>query len=404
MPTFEYTALDPTGREQRGTLEADTPRQVRGQLRERGLTALEVTETAAREREAGALGFRRGLPADEIALIIRQLATLVRAAIPLEQALKAVADQTESERARHVVLGVRTHILEGHTLADGLGQFPHVFPEIDRATVAAGEQAGHLDVVLERLADYAEARQTRGAALATALYYPAFLVVTAIAVVMFLMTYVIPKIVVVFENCHNQLPLVTRALVATSGFMAAWWWLLLTAVIATVFLVRSALQRPEVRRAWHLRVLGLPVIGRVVRAANAEQFTRTLAILSASSVPVLEALRISAATMSNLPMREAVLAAAGRIREGAPIARSLAASGLFPPLTIQLIASGEASGTLDDMLGRAADHLEREVDNTVRRAQALLGPVVLLFMALIVVTIMASVLIPILQMNQQLTC
>jgi general secretion pathway protein F len=404
MPSFEYTALDADGREQRGTLEAETPRAARAQLRERGLTALEVAETAARERQAGALGWRRGLPGDEIALIIRQLATLVRAAIPLEQALKAVAEQTEGERARNVVLGVRTRVLEGHTLADGLGEFPHIFPEIDRATVAAGEQAGHLDVVLERLADYAEARQTRGAALATALYYPAFLVVTAMAVVMFLMSYVIPRIVVVFEHCHNQLPLVTRMLVATSDFMAAWWWLLLAAAVAAVVAVRGALQKVEVRRAWHLRLLGLPVIGRVVRAANAEQFARTLAILSASSVPVLEALRIAAATMSNLPMREAVLAAAARVREGAPIARSLAASGLFPPLTIQLIASGEASGTLDEMLARAADHLEREVDNTVRRAQALLGPIVLLFMALIVVTIMASVLVPILRMNQQLTC
>lgn len=404
MPSYEYTALDATGRELRGTLEADTPRQARGQLRERGLTALEVTETAAQERAAGALGFRRGLPGAEVALIVRQLATLVRAAIPLEQALKAVAEQSESDRSRQVVLGVRTHVLEGHTLADGLGLFPHVFPEIDRATVAAGEQAGHLDVVLERLADYAEARENRGAALATALYYPAFLVVTAIAVVMFLMSYVIPKIVVVFENCHNQLPLVTRMLVATSDFMAAWWWLLVGGAVVAAVMVRGALQKPEVRRAWHLRLLALPVLGRVIRASNAEQFARTLAILAASSVPVLEALRIAAATMSNLPMREAVLAAAARVREGAPIARSLGASGLFPPLTIQLIASGEQSGTLEEMLQRAADHLEREVDNTVRRAQALLGPIVLLFMALIVVTIMASVLIPILQMNQQLTC
>lgn len=404
MPTFEYTALDAGGREQRGTLEADTPRQVRAQLRERGLTALEVVETAARERAAAASGWVRGLPDAEVALIIRQLATLVRAAIPLEQALKAVADQTEGARARHVVLGVRTQVLEGHSLADGLGRFPHVFPEIDRATVAAGEQAGHLDVVLERLADHAEARQTRGAALATALYYPAFLVVTAIGVVMFLMSYVIPRIVVVFEHCHNQLPLVTRMLVATSDFMAAWWWLLLAGAVGAALAVRAALQKVEVRRAWHLWLLGAPVLGRVIRASNAEQFTRTLAILSASSVPVLEALRIAAATMSSLPMREAVLAAAARVREGAPIARSLGASGLFPPLTIQLIASGEASGTLDEMLQRAADHLAREVDNTVRRAQALLGPIVLLFMALIVVTIMASVLIPILQMNQQLTC
>lgn len=403
MPNFSYTALDAGGRETRGTLEADSPRQARALLRERGLTALAVEETAARER-AGGLGWSRGLPPDEVALLIRQLATLVRAAIPVEQALRSVADQTEDPRARDVVLGVRNRVLEGHSLAEGFAAFPHVFPETERATVAAGEQAGHLDVVLERLADHAEARLARSAAVSTALYYPVLLVVTSIVVVAILMTAVIPKIVMVFEHCKNQLPLLTRAMVATSEFMASWWWLILLVAVAGAFAARAALQREHLRHAWHQRVLRMPVIGRVVRASNAERFARTLAILNASSVPVLDAMRIAAATMGNLPMRAAVLAAAARVREGAPIARSLGASGLFPPLTIQLIASGEASGTLDVMLGRAAEHLAREVDTTVRRLQALLGPIVLLFMALMIGLIMYSVIDPILKMNQMLTC
>lgn len=402
MPTWRYTAIDAAGRDQQGTLEADTPRHARALLRERALTALGVEEIAGRERAASP--FRRGLSADDLSLIIRQLATLVRAAIPVEQALAAVAEQAESPRAREVVQAVRARVLEGHSLADALGEFPHIFPEVQRATVAAGEQAGHLDVVLERLADHTETQQARRGSIATALYYPAFLVVTAMVVVMFLMTSVIPKIVTVFDNCHNALPLVTRVLIGVSGFLAQWWWLLLAAAIAAAYMARAALAKPELKRAWHLRLLKLPVLGRVLRASNAEQFARTLAILTASSVPVLDALRVAAATLTNLPMREAVLEAAARVREGAAISRALGASGLFPPLTIQLIASGEASGTLDEMLQRAADHLEREVDTTVRRTQALLGPVILLVMALIVVTIMAAVLLPIIQMNQQLTC
>ena len=402
MPTWRYTAIDSAGRDQQGTLEADSPRHARALLRELALTALGVEEIASRERAASP--FRRGLAADDLALIIRQLATLVRAAIPVEQALAAVAEQADTPRAREVVQAVRARVLEGHSLADSLGEFPHIFPEVQRATVAAGEQAGHLDVVLERLADHTETQQVRRGSVATALYYPAFLVVTAMVVVMFLMTSVIPKIVVVFDNCHNALPLVTRVLIGVSGFLAQWWWLLLAALIAAVFLVRAALTKPEIKRAWHLKLLRLPVFGRVIRASNAEQFARTLAILTASSVPVLDALRVAAATLNNMPMREAVLEAAARVREGAAISRALGASGLFPPLTIQLIASGEASGTLDEMLQRAADHLEREVDTTVRRTQALLGPVILLVMALIVVTIMAAVLLPIIQMNQQLTC
>lgn len=403
MPTWRYSAIDAEGRDQRGTLEADTPRHARALLRERSLTALEVDEVAGSERRATG-GFRRGLAADDLALVIRQLATLVRAAIPVEQALAAVAEQTESPRAKEVIQAVRARVVEGHGLADALGEFPHIFPEVQRATVAAGEQAGHLDVVLERLADHTETQLARRGSLATALYYPAFLVVTAMVVVGVLMTSVIPTIVDRFERCANALPLVTRGLIAVSGFLAQWWWALLLLIVVGIALARAALAKPEVKRAWHLKMLRWPVFGRVLRASNAEQFARTLAILTASSVPVLEALRVSAATLTNLPMRDAVLEAAARVREGGSISRALAASGLFPPLTIQLIASGEATGTLDQMLQRAADHLEREVDTTVRRTQALLGPVILLIMAGMVVTIMAAVLLPLIQMNQQLTC
>jgi len=404
MPAYRYIALDAAGREQRGTLEADTPRHLRALLRERALTALEVEESDAVERRFAGLGIGRGLPADEVALVIRQLATLVRASIPLEQALRTVAEQSESERARNLVLGVRSRVLEGHTLAEGLGQFPHVFPEVDRATVAAGEQAGHLDLVLERLADYAEGRQERGAAVRTALYYPAFLVSVSIGVVALLMVKVLPTIIQVFSRCQDALPPLTRGMIALSDFMVGWWWAVGLGIVGAWYAVQRLLADPDKRRAWHRRVLRLPVIGRITRATNAEQFARTMAILNASSVPVLEALRIAAATMANLPMRDAVLAAAARVREGAPIARSLAESRMFPPLTIQLIASGEASGTLEQMLARAADQLAREVDATLRRAMALLGPVILLVMAGMVLVIILSVLVPLMELNNKLSC
>lgn len=402
MPAFEYTALDAAGRERRGLLEADTARQVRQLLREQQLLPVSVAEVERSEaaRGRGRFSLLRFVSSSDLALVTRQLATLSRAGLPLEEALLAVSQQTEKPRVAAIISGVRARVLEGRSLADGLAAFPQVFPEIYRATVAAGEQAGRLDNVLERLADYTENRQALQSRVRNALVYPVLLSVVCFAIVSLLLGYVVPEVVNVFRTAKQELPILTRALIAISDAFRRWWWLMAIGAGGGLWAFRRWIQDPAARRRWHMALLSLPLIGRVVRGVNAARFARTLAILSASAVPVLDALRISGEVVTNLPMRDAVDAAAVRVREGAPIARSLGTSKLYPPMMIHLIASGETSGELEAMLARAADNQEREMDGIVNTAVNILGPVMILVMGGFVLLIVLALLLPIFQLNQ----
>jgi general secretion pathway protein F len=422
MPAFEYQALDPAGREQRGLLEGDSPRQIRQMLRDRQL--LPVTVTEVRERPAdGAtasgstaaaggpvasalarLRRRFGEPpirigARDLALLTRQLATLVRAALPLEEALQAVAQQTERPATRKVLAAVRARVMEGDTLAAALGSFPRVFPEIYRATVGAGEQSGRLDTVLERLADYTERRDQLRQRVLGALLYPIVLTVMCVIVVAGLLTYVVPQVVAVFESGGNTLPWLTRTLLATSAFLRGWGWLLLLLIGLGVLAFLRWLRAKPAQRRFETLLLRLPFVGRLLRSLGAARFTRTFSILTGSAVPALDGLRIAGATVGNLPMREAIETAAERVREGAPIGRSLAASGLFPPLTVHLVSSGESSGRLEEMLGRAADAEERELDRLLTALVGLLGPLLIVGMGVLVLLIVFAMLQPIFEMN-----
>lgn len=400
MGAFEYTALDAGGRERRGILEGDTPRQIRQLLREQQLLPVNVAEVAQREatRQRSFSLVRRVSPAD-LSLFTRQLATLARAGLPLEEALLAVSQQTEKPRVQSIVLGVRSRVMEGHTLADGFAEFPRVFPEIYRATVAAGEQAGHLDEVLERLADYTEGReQTRQKVLA-ALLYPIVLTVLCFAIVSALLVYVVPKVVAVFESSKAKLPLITQVLIGVSEFFRSYGIYALVLLIAALWLFRRWLREPAARRRFDRFQLRVPLVGKLVRGFNTARFTRTFSILSASSVPVLEAMRIAGEVVTNLPMRDAVGDAAARVREGAPIGRSLAVSRLFPPMTIHLISSGESSGQLESMLERAAISQERELDGLLAAMVGLLGPLLIVVMGLFVMGIVFAMLLPIFQMS-----
>ncbi len=402
MPAFQYAALDEGGRTRKGLLEGDTPRQVRQLLRERGLTPLTVDEVAAQEQAPGSRGFRLGrkINATELALVTRQLATLVNAGFPVEEALSAVARQSEKARLNSLLLAVRARVLEGHTLADALRDFPRVFPELYRATVAAGEQSGHLDVVFERLADYTEARQQMRQKVGLALFYPAMLTTVAILIVTGLLVYVVPQVVQVFANTGQQLPALTRYLIATSDFLRQYGVLVLAGIVLAVTSFKYALRRPVFRRRWHALLLRLPLFSRLNRGLNAARFSRTFSILIASGVPVLEALRISAQVISNLPMREAVEQAAVKVKEGASLNASLSGSGLFPLMTIQLIASGEASGRLETMLERAAQQQERETETLIAALLGIFEPVLILTMGLIVLIIVLAILLPIFDLNQ----
>ncbi len=400
MGAFEYTALDAGGHERKGILEGDTPRHIRQLLREQQLLPVTIAEVAQREakRQRSFSLMRRVSPAD-LALFTRQLATLVRAGLPLEESLLAVSQQTERPRVQSIVLGVRARVMEGHTLADGFTEFPRVFPEIYRATVAAGEQSGHLDNVLERLADYTESREQIRQKVLAALLYPIVLTVMCFVIVSFLLVFVVPKVVSVFESTKAKLPLITRALIGTSDFFRLYGIYVLIGLALAIWIFGRWQRNPAAKRtfqSWQLRV---PILGKLVRGFNTARFTRTFSILSGSSVPVLEAMRISGEVVTNLPMRDAVTDAAARVREGAPIGRSLARSRLFPPMTIHLISSGESSGQLDSMLERSAISQERELDGMLAAMVGLLGPLLIILMGAFVMGIVFAMLLPIFQMN-----
>lgn len=401
MGAFEFTALDAGGKERTGILEGDTPRHIRQLLREQQLLPVAVTEVAQKEaKRQRSFSFLRRVSTADLTLFTRQLATLVRAGLPLEESLLAVSQQTEKPRVQSIVLGVRARVMEGHTLADGFAEFPRVFPEIYRATVAAGEQSGHLDDVLERLAEYTETRELIRQKVLAALLYPIVLTVMCFGIVSLLLVFVVPKVVAVFVAQKAQLPLITRLLIAVSAFLRSnGIYLLIAAVIAWVLFQRWQ-RDPGAKRRFQRLQLRTPLVGKLTRGFNTARFTRTFSILAASAVPVLEALRISAGVVTNLPMRDAVTDAAARVREGAPIGRSLAASRQFPPMTIHLISSGESSGQLEHMLERAAISQERELDGLLSALVGLLGPLLIVVMGLFVMGIVFAMLLPIFEINQ----
>jgi general secretion pathway protein F len=400
MGAYEYVALDTAGREKKGVLEGDTAKHVRQLLRERDLLPVTVTEAAREEaRRQRKFGIARGASATDLALLTRQLATLTKAGLPLEEALLAVSQQTEKPRVQSILLGVRSRVMEGHTLASGFAEFPRVFPEIYRATVSAGEQSGHLDEVLERLADYTEGRELTRQKVLGAMLYPIVLTVMCFGIVTGLLVYVVPKVVEVFDTGKAQLPLMTRMLIGLSSFLQEWGLWLLGGLVLAVIGITRWLRNPQARRRFHDFQLRLPLIGRLVRGFNTARFTRTLSILTAASVPVLEALRIAGEVVTNIPMKAAVVDAGQRVREGAPIGRSLAQSKLFPPMTIHLISSGESSGELESMLERAAISQERELDGILAALVGLLGPLLIIVMGLFVMGIVFAMLLPIFEMN-----
>ncbi|MGB9670410.1 MAG: type II secretion system inner membrane protein GspF [Halothiobacillaceae bacterium] len=404
MPAFSWTALDDTGRIRKGVTEGDSARLVRQILREQGLTPLSVGETAKQVRAVSGSSrlerWRAGLSSGELALITRQLATLVQAGLPIEAALGAIARQSEKVATRNLIHAVRSRVSEGHTLAAALSEYPRVFPELYRATVAAGEESGHLDAVLERLADYTEAREALRRKIQLALFYPGLLTLMAVVVVMGLLTYVVPQVTQVFEHLGQDLPDLTQALLALSGFLREYGLWLVGGLAAGALAFRRALRHTSVKRRWHHLLLRLPLAGRLIRGINTARFARTLGILASAGVPILEAMRIAASVMDNVPMREAVEDATLRVREGVGIATALADSKLFPPMTIQLIASGEQSGRLRPMLERAAAQQEGELSAIIATALGLFEPTLIMVMGGVVLVIVLAILLPIFELNQ----
>lgn len=399
MAAFEYKALNAKGRNKKGILEADTIKQVRQQLREKGLIPIEVNPAAQKEQHQGKGWFQPKISASDLALITRQLATLVQSALPIESALLAVAEQCERPRLKSMMMAVRAKVVEGYSLAEGLGEFPHIFDRLFCSMVAAGEKSGHLDQVLERLADYTEQRQVMKSKMISALTYPIILTVFAIGVISLLLATVVPKIVGQFVKMEQELPATTQFLISSSDFIIAYGLYIFGGVLVVSVIIQRLLTKPRLLLKYDQWLLSLPMIGHLAKGVNTARFARTLSILTSSAVPLLEGMLIAGRVLENTYIKAAVVEAANRVREGAGLKVSLENTKLFPPMMLHMIASGEKSGELEQMLGRAADNQDRDFEMRIGIALKIFEPLLVLTMAGMVLFIVMAILQPILNMN-----
>ncbi|MFC0136216.1 type II secretion system protein GspF [Massilia eurypsychrophila] len=403
MPAFRYEAVDAGGATRKGVVNADNPRSARADLRSQGLTPLMVDAIAAQLDAAGVAksrGFGERLSQIELALFTRQLASLLEAGLPLEQAFTALLEQAERAYVRDLVASIRSEVMGGASFSDALSRHPRDFAEIYRALVASGEQIGQLARVLSRLADYIERSNALIAKVRLAFIYPAIVTVVAFAIVIFLLTYVVPQIVSVFANTKQKLPLLTVMMLAVSNFMRAYGIYLAIILIGAAFAWRRALKNPDLKKRFHLWLLDAPVYGKFERSMNTARFASTLAITTGSGVPILRALDTSRDTLSNVAMKDLVEEASASVREGVSLARALSAQKYFPPMLIHMIRAGEITGELPAMLERAASAQQADLERRALTIAGLLEPVLILVMGVVVLLIVLAVLMPIIEINQ----
>ncbi|MEQ9464609.1 MAG: type II secretion system inner membrane protein GspF [Haliea sp.] len=402
MTAYRYRALNPGGKLVKGVLEGDSERQVRSQLRSQKLRPVEVAvanrQTASPSRFNLAF-LQPRISVSELALVTRQLATLVQSNLPLDECLQAAAEQSRKGRTKGLLLQVRSRVAEGHTLAYAMGEFPLVFNEMYRAMVNAGEHAGFLGPVLAQLADYNEQRQYTAQKMKMAMIYPFILVGVAVAVVVALMVFVVPELIGIFAHTNRELPLLTRGLIAASDFSRDYALWVLVAVVALVIGVRRWLRPPTRRRRWHGLLLRLPGVSRLVIAVDTARFASTLSILMASGVPLLQSLHIAGQVLTNLVLRDDSARVAERVQEGSSLHRALRENGRFPPMMVHMVASGETSGELETMLQRSATNQERELEMTLGTMMSLLEPLLVVFMGAMVLVIVMAILLPIFDLN-----
>ena len=397
MPAYQYKAMDAQGKSQQGILEADSARQIRQQLRDKSLLPIEVTPVQ-RQTVGQRRGWQKGLSAYDLALVTRQLSVLLAAAIPIEQALQAVAKQSEKPHVKALMMAVRGKVLEGYSLATALQEAGN-FPAIYIATIAAGERSGYLDLILNQLADYTENRFAMQKKIQGALVYPIILLVMAISVVVGLMTFVVPKIVKVFEQSEQALPWITQVVLGASNLLTQWWWLILALILGAFIMLVKFIKTSAGRASFDSLVLRMPIFGKLSRSLNASRFASTLSILVRSGVPLVEALAIGGAVTTNVHIKQRIEQATEKVTEGASLSSQLERTNYFPPMMVQMIKSGENSGELDDMLTRAAAMQQNEATNMISTLLSLLEPLMLVLMGVIVMTIVMAVMLPIINMN-----
>lgn len=412
MPSFNYTILNEQGKQQKGIIDADSERSARQLLREKNYTVLALS-SISEERTSQSKGKGKGkeknslskskrlkLSITELTLMTRQIATLLQAGMPLEETLQAVAEQTEKPKARSVIAAVRSRIVEGFSFAKSLEEFPRSFSKLFCATIAAGESSGHLDIVLNRLADYTEQQLLMKQKIQQALIYPILMLVVSFAIVIFLLIYVVPKMVAVFSNIGQQLPRMTTILISISDFLGKYGLYIVLVMVVLFVFFKIAVRQKKFRTKYHRVLLRVPVIRSMIKLINTSRFLRTFGILTQAGVPVLEALRISSRLITNIPIQEAVEAAAQKVREGANIHLALRQTKYFQAMSIHLLASGEASGQLEGMLERAANNQDRQVTQFIDTALSLFEPVMILVMGAVVLFIVLAILLPIFSLDQ----
>lgn len=396
MGAYHYQALNKSGSTNKGVIEADSERHARQLLREQGMVPTQIRPLTKQQK----LRNKDKLSAQDLALLTRQLATLLAAGIPVEETLRGVSEQTEKDKVRGIIIGVRSKVLEGYALAQAMGEFPNAFPELYRATVGAGEQTGRLDLVLEKLADYTENQQVTRQKIQQALIYPSLMIIVSTTIISFLLAFVVPKIIEVFTSSGQELPSMTKVLINLSDFIKSYGLLVFIVLLALIAGFKKSLSNIKIRTVWHKLLLKLPVTSYMVRSVNVARYIHTFGILFAAGVSVLETMRVSASLLSNLVMRNAFDSAAVRVREGTAISRALKDTGFLSPMAVHLIASGEKSGQIATMMERAASHLDTEVKRLIDTALTLLEPLVILFMGAVVLFIVLATLLPVFSMEQ----
>lgn len=411
MAAYEYEALEKNGRKVRGVATGDSAKLIRQQLREQGLTPVSVQSVqdsgaeklgspSNREGRSGRIGSRKKLSTTDLAIITRQFATLLDSGLTIEFTLAGLVEQAESHRVKTILTGVRSMVMEGHTLADALRSFPRAFPELYVASVAAGEQTGHLDQVLDRLADYTESQHDIRQRIGIALAYPILLTLVSLTIIVGLMTYVVPKVVRVFEDNDQVLPILTRGLISVSDFVQQYGiWVLLALLIAGIS-IAILLRYPGPKYGFHKLILALPGIRRLSRSLNTARMARTLAILVGSGVPLLSALGSAADVLVNRVLRSHLNKVSEEVEQGASLSRALIRSRIFPAIFTQMVASGESSGRLDEMLEKSASALEKESESRIAIIVSLFEPIMILIMGVVVLIIVLAILLPIIDLNQ----
>ena len=398
MEAFHYEALNAAGRPVSGVLQADTPRHARALLRAQGLLPSTIDKVHVRDKARQL--WARGLSAAELSMVTRQMATLLASGLTVEHAINALTDEAENPRTKEILTGVKAEVSAGLTFAGALGSYERSFPEFYRALVRGGEDSGALPTVLQHLSDYLDARQALKQKTALALLYPALVSIVAVLIVSGLLVYVVPQVVQVFQQSRQHLPVLTRALIGLSDFLRAAWPYLLLGFIAAGTAIHFALRNQSIKRSWHAFALTLPFVGPLIRGINTSRFASTLAILVGGGIPLLSALASSSKVLTNLVMRDAVESALDRLRGGAPLSKSLSASRAFPAMLTHLIASGEVSGKLEQMLDRAAKLETQTLERRLSVFLTVLEPMMILLMGGIVLLIVLAILLPIIEINQ----